>query len=462
MLADRVPHPTTRVLPQPHAWPVDAEQVSSLACTSRRCAAALPTEGRVAQRSTRSAIQEAVGAPRLIKGRPGLGYHPPIESIVSKTCMRVEGHNLRSALTVALAIGGWLVADSPRVSSQANAASVFPGATWEKWNRAEDADYSTARLKAVRSWLEAGHTKAMFVAVAGKELFSYGDVTSASKVASVRKSVLGMLYGNHVAQGTIDLSRTVVELGLNDLQPFLEIEKSATLRHLLLARSGIYLPSGNPQLTDLSPRRGSYAPGTYFQYQNWDFNAAGAAFELLTGRNIYDALESDLARPVGMQDFDRRRQTKVSTPSDSRFPEYAMRLSARDMARLGHLMLNHGRWRDRQIIPAAWVKELTTLVTPVRDLHPGGLGSTAWSRRWGYGMLWWVWESDNVPGATTGLYEGAFTAMGAYGQYITVIPVLDLVVAHTVDFEDAEREKRRVPEVSNAEYDAILQMLIAS
>jgi hypothetical protein len=76
--------------------------------------------------------------------------------------------------------------------------------------------------------------------------------------------------------------------------------------------------------------------------------------------------------------------------------------------------------------------------------------------------LWWVWESDNIPGTTAGLYEGAFTAMGAFGQYITVIPVLDLVIAHTVDFEDAERAGRKIPEVSTYEYDAILQMLIAS
>jgi CubicO group peptidase (beta-lactamase class C family) len=366
------------------------------------------------------------------------------------------------AVTVAAAVVA-VSSLTPRLASQSKpAAPVFPGTTWAKWDRPEDVNYKPARLDAVRAWLRAGQTKALFVAVDGKELFSYGDVSAVSKVASVRKSVLAMLYGSYVAQGTIDLSKTVVELGLTDVQPFLEVEQSATLRHLLMARSGIYLPSGNEELTSLSPRRGSFSPGAYFQYQNWDFNAAGAAFESLTGKSIYDALESDLARPLGMQDFDRRRQTKVDNLPESRFPEYEMRLSARDMARLGHLMLRQGRWRDRQVIPAAWVKEITTLVTPVRDLHPGWLSSTAQSRRWGYGMLWWVWESDNIPGTTTGLYEGAFTAWGAFGQYITVIPVLDLVIAHTVDFEDAEREGRTIPEVSTYEYDAILQMLIAS
>ena len=63
-------------------------------------------------------------------------------------------------------------------------------------------------------------------------------------------------------------------------------------------------------MTVLCPRRGSQAPGTYFQYQNWDFNAAGTAFEKLTGKDIFVALEEDLAKPIGMQDFDRARQRK--------------------------------------------------------------------------------------------------------------------------------------------------------
>ena len=46
------------------------------------------------------------------------------------------------------------------------------------------------------------------------------------------------------------------------------------------------------------------------QYNNWDFNAAGTAFEKLSGKTIYQALEEDLARPLGMQDFDRRSRSR--------------------------------------------------------------------------------------------------------------------------------------------------------
>src|SRR5258708_11366408 len=113
---------------------------------------------------------------------------------------------------------------------------------------------------------------------------------------------------------------------------------------LLMSRSGIYLPEGqpDPDPTDSAPARGSQRPGEFFYYNNWDFNAAGTAFEKLTGRNIYDALETDLARPIGMQDYDRAKQKKIQTVPEhliSVHPEYATYLSPRDIARLGLLML---------------------------------------------------------------------------------------------------------------------------
>lgn len=70
-------------------------------------------------------------------------------------------------------------------------------------------------------------------------------------------------------------------------------------------------------------------------------------------------------------------------------------------------------------------------------------------------MLWWVWDAPDVPGTLTGPYQGAYSAMGANGQFITVIPAMNLVVAHKVDF-DADGNRR----VSPDEYQAILQLLL--
>jgi len=56
-----------------------------------------------------------------------------------------------------------------------------------------------------------------------------------SKVASVRKSVLALLFGKEVEAGRIDLGRTVKQLGLDDVQPFMPVEEAATLEQLLAA-----------------------------------------------------------------------------------------------------------------------------------------------------------------------------------------------------------------------------------
>lgn len=238
----------------------------------------------------------------------------------------------------------------------------------------------------------------------------------------------------------------------------LPFEKFATLQHLLTARSGIYLPTANEELTVASPRRGSQVPGTYFQYQNWDFNAAGTAFEKLTGKDIFVAVEEDLAKPIGMQDFDRSLQRKNNEMPITRHPEYAMYFSTRDMARLGLLMLADGKWKDREVMPKGRRERVTTLVTHFNELHPMDLGAYETQiGRWGYGTLWWVWDAPAWPNSLTGPYQGAFTAIGTGGQYITVLPATDLVLAHKVD-TDADGGAN----VTSSQYHTILQMVMES
>lgn len=369
--------------------------------------------------------------------------------------MRLETSILRLAI-----IAGSLLCADRALMAQSN-DFVVPGTEWERIG-ATDAGFSTARLDVLTDWLKTQQTTAMVVVAGGRLVFEYGDTARTSKVASVRKSVLAMLYGNYVENGTIDLDRTVEDAGLEDTQPFLPIEAGATIRHLLMARSGVYLPSHAEESTDVLPPRGTYPPGTFFLYHNWDFNAAGAAFEMLTNRDIFTALEEDLARPMQMQDFERSEQRKESELPASRHAEYVMYLSTRDMARLGLLMLRQGNWDGVQLVPSEWVKEITTLVTPQADIRPE-IAPTTFAGRWGYGMLWWVWDAPNIPGTVTGPFQGAYTAWGAYGQYITVLPVLDLVIAHKVDFSEGD-ERRGLPvsQVQSWEYDAILQMVIAA
>jgi CubicO group peptidase (beta-lactamase class C family) len=235
----------------------------------------------------------------------------------------------------------------------------------------------------------------------------------------------------------VDLNKSLADLGMDDIGGLTDQEKQATVKDLITARSGVFHPASNAG-SDPAPPRGSQKHGTYMLYNNWDFNALGGAFEIMTKRDIYDALESDLARPIRMQDFNRAQQRKTGDSTQSRYLAYHMNFSTRDMARLGYLMLRQGNWNGRQLVPADWVVESTRAFTPVAELNPPEQRSGPY----GYGYLWWVWDGPHA----TGAFEGAYAAQGAFGQYIIVMPKLDLVIAHKTrpDLRDAQGNTRGV------------------
>jgi CubicO group peptidase (beta-lactamase class C family) len=292
----------------------------------------------------------------------------------------------------------------------------------------------------------------MMVVIGGRALLSYGDVAHLSYLASGRKSILALLYGTAVASRTIVLDRTLRDLKFTDVGGLLPRELEATIQHLLTARSGIYHPASNggDNLAH-APPRGSQTPGARYLYNNWDFNAAGAVFEQLTGRNIYDALDTDLARPLGLQDFDRARQVKNGDLTTSQHAAYPIWLSTRDMARIGLLALRRGDWNGRQIVPRDWIQRTTSLVSPFSDMDQTFQDSPPTVDRWGYGYLWWVYDAA---GSSDPL-AGAFTAWGVGGQYITVVPKLDMVIAHKT--YTAGRKA-----VSARQYDVLLRMIVAA
>jgi CubicO group peptidase (beta-lactamase class C family) len=340
-------------------------------------------------------------------------------------------------------------------------APAYPGKEWERIEKPESVGYSSARLQALRGWVQSLDTTAMLVSVGGRSLFEYGDLTHLSYLASVRKSVLAILYGKYVENGTIKLDKTLRELEFTDIGGLQSRELEATIENLITARSGVYhLASNAGDSTDSAPPRNSQRPGSYYLYNNWDFNAAGAVFEKLTGRDIYDALESDLARPIGMQDFNRARQRKSGDATRSQHMAYHIWLSTRDMARVGLLMLREGKWGEQQVASRDWVRRISSLVTPLNEMNPPNLRSLGTGLRWGYGYMWWVWDAPHSPGP----FEGAYTGIGAGGQYITVLPKLDMVIAHKTDMEQPlpQGQSGRNRNVSQAEYDSILRMLIGA
>ena len=178
--------------------------------------------------------------------------------------------------------------------------------------------------------------------------------------------------------------------------------------------------------------RHAHAPGTFCCYNNWDFNALGTIFEKLIGRSLFDEFRDRIAGPIGMQDFrydDGRKDGEYVHGAETIHPAYPFRMSSRDLARFGLLFLRGGRWGDRQIVPRRWVRESTAPISEV-----GNAGS--------YGYMWWVARSGvHVPGVI--LPEGTYSARGAGGHYVLVIPPLDLVLVHRVDTDEKGREVKK-------------------
>ncbi|MET3130073.1 CubicO group peptidase (beta-lactamase class C family) [Oxalobacteraceae bacterium GrIS 1.11] len=319
------------------------------------------------------------------------------------------------------------------LSGCAAALPVFPGASWETI----PAPGANCRrdLDATGAYLQSLSSTALMAEQDGRVLFSYGPVEQAGYIFSARKSILAMMYGKYVENGSIELDATLAELGIDDIGGLLPIEGQARVRDLLTARSGVYHLAANPgDDAGAAPPRGSQAPGSYFLYNNWDFNAAGTVFERQTGRGIYQAFAQDLAAPLQLEDFDPGRQRYSGDGSKSRHLAYHFYLSTRDMARLGHLMLQHGNWRGQQLIPAQWATTITTPVTKAADMHPGHTAR----RGLDYAILWWTLDQP----ADSPLH-GAYMAWGVYGQFILVLPQRHMVIAHKRDVPLSGREDAR-------------------
>lgn len=306
------------------------------------------------------------------------------------------------------------------------AQEKYPVKGWEFSNPAKHG-YDSAKLEEAHKYIvDSMNTTGLVVVVGGEIIFRYGNIEQVSYLASCRKSLLSMLYGKYVENGTIDLNKTIADLGFDDVGGLLPVEKTAKVQHLITARSGVYHIASN--LGDdrkNAPPRGSKKPGEYYLYNNWDFNVAGAAFEKMTGRNIFNAFQTDIAEPVGMEDFDRSLHVKGGDLSISKYPSYHFHLSTRDMARVGYLMLRNGTWNGEQVISSEWVKRITSVVTPLEEMHP----VTRKTGEFGYGYMWWIFQGE----ANTGAFAGGYTARGAVGQFITVLPAVDMVVAHKTD-----------------------------
>jgi hypothetical protein len=239
----------------------------------------------------------------------------------------------------------------------------------------------------------AQNAQAVVVIHEEKIILEAGATKKLINCHSARKSIMSLLIGIAKEKGLLNLDETLAQLGIDESKtPLTAQEKTATIRDLLMAKSGVYLQAEAE--TDFAksnrPKRGQYKPGEFFFYNNFDFNVLGTILEKKTGKSIGVFMEEYLAKPLGMQDFAASNVIYGnpwpirSDKSDHRV--YWMYMSARDFARIGAMVAQKGVWNKTQIVSTAWIEESLKPHTPKvpKDMRPFDA----------YGYLWWL-DNDN-------------------------------------------------------------------
>jgi CubicO group peptidase (beta-lactamase class C family) len=151
-------------------------------------------------------------------------------------------------------------------------------------------------------------------------------------------------------------------------------------------------------------------PGTYNKYVSIDTHVLGMIIVKATGKSIAEYLEEKIWKPIG-NEYD------AYWLADGYGMEQAnggLNASLRDFAKLGRLYLNKGNWEGKQIVPAKWIEQSTSITEEY--LMPQSENSE--SKGIGYGYQWWI------PDGT----EGEFMAIGVFNQQIYVNPTTNTII----------------------------------
>jgi len=172
--------------------------------------------------------------------------------------------------------------------------------------------------------------------------------------------------------------------------------------------------------------------GQKFFYNTGALALVSAIIRKATGRPLDEFARATLFEPLGITKVEWIR-VRGDTDAGG-----GLRLRPRDMAKIGQLVLAGGRWNDRQIVSKAWIETSTALKIKATDNQS-------------YGYLWWlgrVWHN--------GREVHWIGALGRGGQYIRIVPELDLVVVVTAGYYQDYS-----PQAFKAQYEVFTDVLRA-
>lgn len=332
-----------------------------------------------------------------------------------------------------------LIASSSSIFSAPDMA--FPGQDWEE--AAPDSQgIDPAKLAAAVQYLEhnAGRdgVKELLVVRNGRLVWKGADVDKVHGVWSCTKSLTSTVLGLLIEDGkcTLDTRAADVLAELSQTYPNL------TLRHFTTMTSGYramgdetrgtyrHGPSNTP--FDPNPQPLFTPPGSQYAYWDSAMNTFGLVLTRLAGESMESLFKRRIADPIGMASAkwdwgNYSTNNGVVVNGGSGNGNKHLFISARELARLGHLFLNRGHWNGRQLLRAKWIEEATAVHVPAT--LPWAQPESEIDGRGCYGFNWWA---NGIKADGQRLWPGAppdtFAAAGHNNNRLFVIPVWRMVV----------------------------------
>jgi CubicO group peptidase (beta-lactamase class C family) len=253
---------------------------------------------------------------------------------------------------------------------------------------------------------------------------------------SVGKSVVSLLLGIAKGQGKLgDLATPVLDFYPEHGDLVTPERKAITLEHLLTMSSGLAWSEGSDAPDDEHRLYWKWSPYRYVLSRpvvasagsTFNYNSGGTAIlaDILvkvTHTPLKDFARAALFEPLGIRDWEW-----VSDLHGRPMAFTGLRLRPRDMAKIGRMVLDHGQWRGRQIVPADWI------ASSLRPRIRTGLDGLQ------YGYQWWL---GTVAWRGRELTWGA--AFGNGCQRVFLVPDLDLTVVVTAGAYGDVQTIRRV------------------
>ena len=242
-------------------------------------------------------------------------------------------------------------------------------------------------------------------------------------INSCTKSVVSALIGIAIAKGYIEgVDQPVLDLLPGRTVANLDARKEAmTLEHLLTMTTGLDCQDSYLyQWRGLGEMRNSddwvqyqldlpmiAEPGTIFEYCNGASFLLSAILQEATGLSAAEFAQEYLFGPLGISELEW-----PANPQGISIGWGGIEARPHDLAKIGHLFLNEGRWAGEQVVPSVWVQASTAKYIPA-------------TLQGGYGYQWWIDDSNSY-----------YMALGYAGQFVFVVPELDMVVVFVSDLDD--------------------------